>query len=144
MSNFLKLFETWRTGWRAGRSPDSPTKSPEELHANLERIPDDLGPVGAPAPLSEFVAWFIEHGERDDLTNRKLWLEYGDFCLATHTKSLSWGQFFRRIPTAGFQRYRESIGQRRWLYRLQTANVIPLATSSQGASGVTRKASTSD
>lgn len=139
MRCFRRLFEYWRTKPEPGPSQDTPPKSQEELPADLEWIPDDLGPVGPTAPLSDFKAWFIEYGEWNDLTGQKLWLEYGNFSLVTHTEFLTKGQFFKRIRDAGFERYRESVGQRRWLYRPETADITPFVTRSHGAPSATRK-----
>lgn len=69
--------------------------------------------------LTDFADWLIVHSEVDGLTTRRLLTLYAEWIDVTGYPALSEGQFFRRCKGDGIIRYRESIGRRRWLYRVQ-------------------------
>lgn len=84
-----------------------------------------------PLDLQDFIAWLQQYGRLGGLTKRELWLEYGEFCLYTNTEQLTEGRFLRRIGAAGIERYRETTGARRWLYRLRKTEVLHLKIASR-------------
>lgn len=88
---------------------------------------DGPEPAGPPLPLPEFVNWLIEADLTDRIDRRALVLFYGEFCLDTNSTPLTEGQLLRRMRRHGIKRYREPIGRRRWLYRIQ----FPIHTAEQ-------------
>ena len=108
----------------------------------LDQIGHELsGPIcpwGVPRlqaarPITEFTAWLIEISKTTELSKRELWNLYGEFCLATDSNALTEGQVFRRIRTAGIARYRESVGSRRWRYKVETAQIISIQSPDPGS-----------
>ena len=87
----------------------------------------------AARPITEFTAWLIEISKTTELSKRELWNLYGEFCLATDSNALTEGQVFRRIRTAGIVRYRESVGSRRWRYKVETAQIISIQSPDPGS-----------
>jgi hypothetical protein len=69
-------------------------------------------------PLEEFVDSLIVDDNTDGMNGTRLWNLYAEFCDCTYSEMLTRGQFDRRKRAAGIERYRESIGARRWLYRV--------------------------
>ncbi len=126
----LRALLSWGRRWKDRRpSQDKRETNLKQLPEGAEWIPDDRGPVCPPAPLSDFVSWWCEYGTPDGRTKHELWLEYGEFCLVSHTEQLSQGQFFRRVRMVGIERYRETTGERRWLYRVRKAVIVRLVGS---------------
>lgn len=117
-----RLFSPWSRQEMPKRSKQSAFQISDQ---NVEPS-EDNGPVAPPAPLADFASWIIEFGCASGLTRRELWLEYGEFCLYSHTEQLTEGQFFRRIKSVGFERYRKTTGKRPWLYRIRKAQVVQL------------------
>lgn len=94
--------------------------------AVLGRSQDQQKGIGPPAPLDAFVSWLIAAQLTYGLDRRSLLLAYGEFCLDTNSEHLSEGQLLRRVRTVGIERYRESVGKRRWRYRVSSETLTRL------------------
>lgn len=77
-----------------------------------------------PVPLYEFAAWLVQSGETSGIPGSRLQILYGEFCEYTCSDPLTEGQLFKRLRAAGIERYRETVGDRRYFYRISTADVI--------------------
>jgi hypothetical protein len=80
---------------------------------------DERAAWAAPLPLEDFAAWLVEIDRTTGVSSTELWKLYGEHCLCTESEPLTKGQFDRRKRAAGIERYRESIGERRWLYSVR-------------------------
>lgn len=123
----LKRIPMWgRPKQKLGPSRDDAASRQVQLLGDFELIPNDRGPLGPPSPLRNFALWLIECGNLEGLDRRTLWVLYGEFCFFSHTEMLTNGQLFRRLRGTGIERYRETVGARRRLYRVRAASLIHL------------------
>jgi hypothetical protein len=85
------------------------------------------------ATTANFVSWLAAHGETDRISTRRLRALYYEWCEFTESEPLTDGQLFRRREAAGIERHRESVGQRRWFYRVRFADVVALEDRRDGS-----------
>lgn len=76
--------------------------------------------------LADFVVWLAAQAETQDLSARRLRALYSEWCEFSEVTPLTDGQLFRRHKAVGIERYRETVGKRRWRYRVKSAALVAL------------------
>ena len=76
--------------------------------------------------MVDFVSWLVVQGEEYGISTRRLRSLYHEWCEVTEVAPLTDGQLFRRQKAAGIERYRETVGEHRWRYRVKSAALVAL------------------
>lgn len=108
-----------------------PTSTPDVDRRVPERPPSVSGKP--PVRLCEFKAWLVQSGETSGIPGSRLQILYGEFCEYTGSEPLTEGQLFKRLQAAGIERYRETVGDRRYFYRISTSEIIGITRARRAA-----------